>query len=304
MYSDSQLTSLLDSETLKYLQKKNRGGGANQNGNTYENFFAIHQIALFAPLVIESGEEIYFFSQIIAFVDDLIVDLGKESALQHFQLKNSPTVLWGSDKSTGNIAYDFRKQRHLNTEAKSRDSELFLVVSSEETQTKLQDLIPSDLTDCTCVVFFPFRSTIDEFLQTHADFRQAIIYLTAFENPSRDKIECVAKVLLGAWVASNTKYIAVMDVLTSAQQCQPSFIRSFLPDHEISIDPEVSAILEQIVGFHFSLSRGFLHWEYTDDGWSTDGTFPHSYESDEFQRLQSRIKQVAPSTFEDLEALL
>ncbi|WP_019501299.1 hypothetical protein [Pseudanabaena sp. PCC 6802] len=304
MYSDSQLTNLFNQEILDYLYRKNRGGVANQKGNTYENFFAICQIVLIAPRVIESGEEIYLASQVTAFVDDLIVDLGADTSLQHFQLKNSPTVSWGTNTSKVRIAYDFRQQKYLNTEVKCRNSELFLVVSSEDLQIRLADSMPSDLKNYSHVAFFPYLPTVDELLQAHDAFRQAIAYLTAFEQPTRDKIECVAKVLLGAWVASDKTRITVLDILKSAQKCQPSFIRSFLSDDVISLDPEVVKVLEQIPGFYFSISRGFFHWEYIAVGWFTDGTFPHSCDSEAFQHFQDRIKQFSPSRFEDLEILL
>jgi hypothetical protein len=46
----------------------------------------------------------------------------------------------------------------------------------------------------------------------------------------------------------------------------------------------------------------FLHWEYLSG--LQQGTPPFSIETDEFQRLQERIKQQRPTTFEALEILL
>ena len=62
----------------------------------------------------------------------------------------------------------------------------------------------------------------DLLLTINYQLREAISYLTAFENPTQDKIECVATVLIGAWVSSDTSQTTVRGVLKKAQNCQPS----------------------------------------------------------------------------------
>jgi hypothetical protein len=301
MYSDSQLAANLDEENINYLRNKHRGGEVNQKGNSYENFFAIYQIALLAKEIIgQEVGEIGVFSQIMAFVDDLIIDRGVGSDLQHFQIKESKSLSWGTDNSDIKIAFDFRLQFQLNINALNRLSTMSVVVSSEDVAKKLIAKMPMDIQAYSSVVFFPYRKTIDELLTVNNELREAISYLTAFENPTQDKIECVATVLIGAWVSSDTSQTTVRGVLEKAQNCQPSFIRSFKSDD--SFEPKVILILQGIHGFTYSISRGFFHWEYPIVG--MDGTYPYSLESEEFQRLQNRILKITPTTFEDLENLL
>ena len=74
MYTPEDITRYFDTKTLTYLQRKNRGGTSGQKGTRYEDYFAIYQIAQLAPAVLEAKAVIYCLSQILAFVDDLILD--------------------------------------------------------------------------------------------------------------------------------------------------------------------------------------------------------------------------------------
>jgi hypothetical protein len=303
MYSDGQLTANLDEENINYLRNKNRGGGINQKGNSYENFFAIYQIALLAREVIDQEvEDIMILSQILAFVDDLIIDHGLGSDLQHFQIKESKSLSWGTDISKIKIAFDFRQQFELNTKALNRSSKMSVVVSSEDVAKKLVEGMPAEIQAYSSVVFFAYRKTIDELLGVDSKLKESISYLTAFEDPTQDKIECVAKILIGAWASSDTSQTTVLGVLQTAQRCQPSFIRSLKPDNLFALDLEVILILQSINGFVYSISRGFFHWQYPIGG--MEGSYPYSLDSEEFQRLQNRILKIKPTIFDDLENLL
>ena len=46
MYKIEQIRELFDDTVVQYLSNKNRGGTSNAKGNTYENFFAVYQLAL------------------------------------------------------------------------------------------------------------------------------------------------------------------------------------------------------------------------------------------------------------------
>ena len=89
MYELERIRVLFGEEVVSYLTHKNRGGTSSAKGNTYENFFAIYQLALLSQIVIENNKDIRCLSQILAFVDDLIIDCQDESPLRHYQLKNS-----------------------------------------------------------------------------------------------------------------------------------------------------------------------------------------------------------------------
>ena len=296
MYSQDEIKQHCGQDALDRVQRKNRGGVSNEKGNTYENLFAVYQIAKYAQQVIENRIEIKFYAQILAFVDDLIIDSSPINLLSHFQLKNSPQISWETDK----IAEDFRQQYRLNQSAKRRESQLYLVVSDQRTKNKREADIPADIKPYSQVFHFPYTPNPTKLIQQQPDFNQAIRYLCAFENPEPDKLEMVLKALLGAWVLTDKSEASAINILTSAQECNPSYIRSFLPPQDL--DPEVKDILDRIELFTYNLDKGFFHWEYA--GELDSGTFPQSIETQQFRRFQNWIKQNQPATFDEIESLL
>lgn len=297
MYTNEQIREIFGSDVLRYLENKNRGGVSAEKGNTYENFFAIYQLALLSKEVIEGEISINFYSQILAFVDDLIIVYQDDTTFGHYQLKNSTDVAWGNGLQS--ITDDFSKQYALN-QSMLRESKLYLVVSSQELKYRLNESLPAAIKAYSEVLYFPYSSSLVKVIAQQPDFREAIKYLCAFENPPPDKIECVAAVLLGAWVSSDKSGVSVLEILNRAQESTPSFIRSF--SQEWQLDPEVENILSKIQGLSYNLTKGFLHWEY-GDGLDT-GTLPYSIDSDKFRRFQELLKRNNPSSFEELEAFL
>lgn len=297
MYPQDLIETLFDRDTCDYLSRKHIGGTSGEKGNTYENFFAVYQLAKLARVVIEANSKIAIASQIQAFVDDLIIVMNDESLFQHYQLKNSPSVVWGTGLRS--IADDFEKQYRLN-QAVSKVSELNLVVSDPGLQHRLSAALPPAISPYSQVCYFPYAPTLLKVIAQELDFRQALADLSAFNHPDEDKIECVATVLLGAWVSSG-KSGTLIEVLQKAQQCQPSFIRSLSGD-EVKLDVEVMKIMGEIPDFAYTLSKGFLHWAFK--GGLDKGTLRYSCETEEFQRFQELIKQNSPTSFEALEVFL
>lgn len=298
-YQKEQIKKFLGIEALKYISNKNRGGVAGQKGNTYENFFAVYQLAHLSKSVIENHVAIYISSQTLAFVDDLIVDVRGNTPLRHYQLKNMLDVSWGAGLKS--ISDDFSKQHILN-QTISRESEITLVVPDEKLKVKLNNIMPHEIKAFSQVFCFPYELTIIEVIQKCEDFRMAIMYLSAFDNPPLDKIECVATVLLGAWVSSQKSNISIAEILRKAQLSTASFIRSF--KHDLELDPKVKEILDSVQNFTYNISKGFLHWQFQQRSYTTKATFPHSLETDEFRRFQARVKRYKPTTFEELEDFL
>lgn len=297
MYTESQIGELFDAEVLAYVVNKNRGGISNNKGNTYENFFAVYQIALLSQDVIEYNKEIRLFSQILAFVDDLIIDCQEDTSLCHYQLKNTASRAWGTGIKS--IADDFKKQHQLN-QSVSRESEINLVVSSQELKTNLDSSIPTAISTYTQVFYFPSEPSLVKVIEKEDTFQRAIVYLCAFNNPAPDKIECVATVLLGAWASSNKSSVSMLEILKKAQESTPSFIRSF--NQERRLDLEVERILNAVEDFTYNLAKGFLHWEFKDGLF--EGTLPYSLESERFKRFEELIKRNIPTCFEELEVFL
>ena len=297
MYKIEQIRELFDDTVVQYLSNKNRGGTSNVKGNTYENFFAVYQLALLSRIIIEYNKEVTFSSQITAFVDDLIIDCKDDSTLRHYQLKNGSSVTWG--EGVKSIFDDFKKQYELNHTI-SRESEINLVVSSTNLRANLEASLPAAIKNYSQVVYFPYETSLVKVIEKEATFRQAIEYLCAFDNPAPDKIECVAAVLLGAWVSSHKSNISVMEILKKAQESTPSFIRSF--SKEWQLDPEVEEILSKIPDFQYNLTKGFLHWEFKNG--LEDGTLPYSVDTEQFKKFQEVVKRSKPTRFEELEGFL
>ncbi|PAX51720.1 hypothetical protein [Brunnivagina elsteri] len=178
-----------------------------------------------------------------------------------YQLKNSSSIVWGEGEKS--ICDDFYKQHQLNRSA-SKGSLLFLVVACEKLKEKLNKDIPILIQNYSQVIYFCYENSLSKIIEKEVDFKKSIEYLCAFDNPEPDKIECVASVLLGAWLAIDKTKASVMDAISKAQEYIPSYIRSF--QAELPLDPEVQVILDGIDNFTYNLTRGFLHWEFQGRG--------------------------------------
>lgn len=295
MYKSKDIQQQFGDAVFTYLKRKNRGGDSSQKGTRYEDYFAIYKLAQLAPAIMESGLTVDFRSQILAFVDDLIIDIEAEP-IQHYQLKNSSAVSWVGN--THPLKDDFVRQEKLNRMSLARESCLILVVSDRGCVEQLAATIPSEIQEFSHVLHFPYASDSFTMVEQIPDFKDALADLSAFDNPSPDKIDYVAKTLMGVWITCQSS--SGRDLLTIAQQQSPQYIRSFRSD--LALDVEVAQILGNIPDFSYSLSKGFLHWNYANGLMS--GTPPYSIDKDSFRRLQERIKGHKPQTFEELEILL
>ncbi|NJM76538.1 MAG: hypothetical protein HC852_13060 [Acaryochloridaceae cyanobacterium RU_4_10] len=298
MFREDQIQHQFGTKVLNYVKNKHRGGTNSEKGNTYENFFAVFQLAFLAPQIIEFNDEIFLASQILAFVDDLIIDRQQtEMPLKHFQLKNSTRVSWG--QGLRSIADDFRKQYQLNLQI-NRQSDLSLVVSDPKLKSSLELSQPADLKAFCQVQFFPYAQTLAKVIQQHEPLQRAIKYLCAFENPAPDKIECAANVLLGAWVASDKSNISAIEILRKAQEASPSYIRTFSSQWRIDLD--VKQILDSIDNFSYNLAKGFFHWQFGNG--LEEGTLSYNCETERFKQFEALIKREKPTSYEDLEVFL
>ncbi len=298
MYEDNNIETLFGPSTLRYLKNKNQGGISNNKGNTYENFFAVYQLALSAKNVIEDSKNIYFLSQACSFIDDLIINCANEDILQHYQLKNSPNISWGTGEKS--IYDDFKKQFELN-ESISKKSEISLVVSSSNLQSKLDNEMPKDIKSYSQVKYFHYDSSLMKVLDQEPEFKQAVEYLCCSDSPDRDKIECVATVLLGAWCSSNRSKASVLEVLTKAYNCQPSFLRP-LNKVDCILEAETKEILDSIEDFTYNFSKGFLHWAFKNG--LERGTLPYSCDTEKFAKFQELVRKNGPKSFDELESFL
>lgn len=296
MYTPEEIQHRFDAVTLKYLQNKNRGGSSGQKGTRYEDYFAVYKLAQLARRIIAFDSNVQFSSQLLAFVDDLIIEINA-AQIQHYQLKNSANVSWTSGKHP--IQKDFANQQKLNHNRYPR-SHMFLVVADQACATRLVANIPSDIQSFSRVSYFPYAPDTMALVDQLPGFKHALTYLSAFENPEPDKLDYVAKALIGAWVTSNFTNVSGKELLLTAQRQTPQYIRSFETTFEI--DPQLEKILSSIEDLRYNLAKGFLHWDYADG--LQYGVQPYSIETEPFRRLQERIIHHNPRTFEELEPLL
>lgn len=143
-------------------------------------------------------------------------------------------------------------------------------------------------------------SSLSKIINQESELRHSLEYLCAFENPEPDKIECLATVLVAAWITSKKSKLPVVDILQKAQESFPSYIRS--SKTELQLDPKLKQVLDEIDGFTYNLTRGFFHWEYF--GGLSAGTLPYSIETARFQKFQELINNNLPVSFDDLEVFL
>lgn len=298
MYTQDQVTNIFDGNIWAYLINKRQGGTNNAKGNIYENHFATYQLAQFSRYIIEEQIEIKFYSQIWAFVDDLIIDYLDTRI--HYQFKNwTSSLSWGDKNRQNSLCFDFYNQNELNKETSSKITHLCLVVSEHKNEKKLSENIPADIKEFTDVLYFPYVLNINELLGKVPFFKEAINYLSAFEEPEPDKVECVITVLLGAWDSIDKSEVSLKCVLEKAKQCSPSYIRSL--NINVEINPNFKNIMEKIPDFSYTISKGFFHWEHAG---VDSGTIPYDIETENFDKLQNRIIQEQPSCFDELEAFL
>ena len=299
MYTDELIQTIFGEDALTYIKNKNRGGTNNNKGKEYEDFFAIYKLSEIAKQIVEEGIDAKFFSQLKTFVDDLVIDFPKLRI--HYQLKNKEKgISWGNSDTLKSIAYDFYSQYRINETIELEETQLCLVTNNKTQQIHLSKTIPSEIKNYTSVFYFYYSKNINEIIEAMPDFKESISYLSAFDKPEPDKIECVATVLLGAWYSIDTSEVSVSELLHKAQTTQPSYIRLFSSD--IELDLGMRSILDRIPRFQYNVSKGFLHWDYAD-GLDT-GTIYHDIESSNFKKIQDLIKQFQPTSFEDLEKFL
>jgi hypothetical protein len=99
---------------------------------------------------------------------------------------------------------------------------------------------------------------LSRLLNSFPGFKTAIQYLCPLEDI--DKVECVAGVLLGAITSSDRSSLSVREILQKASAFSPSYIRSL--SDEVSIDLEVAIVLSNVKNFAYTVSKGFLPWDY------------------------------------------
>jgi len=236
-----------------------RGGKNNKKGNTYENYFAVHQAAKIYSEGKLNPDSVKLFHQADALVDDLVVlDEERNSRFNH-QLKTSPSITWGS------VADDFSQQHRIDTEFHGCDISIsFLVVPGKQTHDQLNKKIPAGISDYSECLHFKGESFNSEALNEDSE-------ITPFRNlcsypEDIDKVTTVWRALLGAWAAQNedTVSITVDELVTQAAKYkEPGFFRL---QSEWEPSAELLKGLDKIANLHYKVLASNLILQATTAG--------------------------------------
>ncbi len=299
---EAEIRAHLGQDTVDYLRKKHSGGTSNSKGGRYEAVFAVVEIAEAARQKHGGCTAVFFDAQVpLCFVDDLRVTDSTCARRQYFQLKNSPHLAWSSGR--GSLAYDFAGQAELCRFKGEAAVELVLVTSDAKTAQQLLASMPSELTACSHVRWFPWEESLPLLCQRWSHRFSALAWLSRHKDPTFHDVLEVLGVLCGMW-ATYDGTASAYDVISAARGVSPTLIRPLISDEEISrtIRDDFKAALATIENFSYSVVKGFFSWEYRhQNGAIESGVLSHDCLSEHFQALQSRLARLAPLTFEMME---
>lgn len=283
-------------ELFSYLKNKHQGGTNNSKGNTFENFFAIYKIALLAKKDIKDKDNL-ISSQIQCFVDDLAIETPSIPGANYFQIKDVATLSWDSGQNH-TIKECFELQLALG-ETEGIDTKCIMVVSRKSVCDSLKKETPEAIKNKTDIIHFNAAASINQLIQVNEDFRDAMSNICALTNPSTDKLEAIATIILGVWDASDKTKVTIDQLLKKCYDINPNYIIGF----ESLLPSNVENILQRIDGLAFEVENSYLKWKYK----STDnGVLPFSIGSKEFLQWEDDLvkKDSSIQTFEDLEHFL
>ncbi len=114
-----------------------------------------------------------------------------------------------------------------------------------------------------------------------------------------DKLEALAKLILGHWVDKKTTLSSVNELLSSLEKAFPNYLaKSNVTENLL---PEVEDIFSRITNFSFKIEKGYFSWRYHN---FDSGTIPYSVDSNEFIAFQQEITSKRPRQFDELEGIL
>lgn len=292
-----QVETLFGSEALTYFKNKQKGGASNQNGSRYEDLFSIMKLAnLFRLLVADKNQNIEIHAQAEGFVDDLLIADKSVNCHQYFQLKNTVNINWGNGLKS--ISDDFHKQKLLDDDIGIKTTRVFLVCSDQSKVNLLKKKIPTHISDFSDVVFFPNAETVNQLILSHDEFRQSIASICF--STDTDKIEALAKIILGHWSDKKTTVFSVTALFLELQHHFPNYLADVRVIMKLL--PGVKSILSMIPHFEYVIENGYFSWNYGNG--LDSGTLLYPVNSKEFNDFQQQIMTQQPTQFSELESIL
>lgn len=297
MISKEQLERLYGEEGeahFKYLSNKHKGGVNNSKGNIFENQFAVYKIAAnFNEGA--AGQTTLFSSQVLCFIDDLIIEKQDENTVEHYQLKDVAGLSWHDNPHS--IKDDFIMQHNVCSD-NGMDATLQLVVSREEVKQDLISKMPDELRGVATVLHFQNASSINNLIRENTEVRDVLRNMCALSNPSSDKLDTLGSIILGVWSSVDQKQTPLAEILEKCVRQNPHYIRGL----QDNISQRLTNIFSNIDGFIYAIERGYISWTYRD---TDNGTLSYRIGSSEFEQWENDVFNVEPfNSFEDIEPFL
>jgi hypothetical protein len=299
---ESLVKTTFGAEALTYLKNKHRGGVSGGKGTRYEDVFAVVQAAKHACRLNVACGAVSLEAQVpLYFIDDLVVREHGNAVEHCFQLKNSPSVTWGSGEKC--IADDCIKQLMLSAAAGQPAPKVVLVTSDVECAASLQASVPSELSGRVEVRWFPWAERSNMMCKLWPTAVEAVAWLSKYEAPNFQQVSDVLTVLIGVW-ASQDGNIVVSALIEKARDLSPTLIRPLVADDVVqqALADEFKNALAAIDNFSYSITKGFFVWNCSFlNGSIQQGIFAQDCLSDSFKKFQDRVVKVQPMTFEEIE---
>jgi hypothetical protein len=276
-----------------YLNNKNRGGISNSKGNTFENFFTVYKIAK-AFNDNQDLQKTLFSSQLLCFIDDLVIEQSENKNNWHYQIKDVASIEWNN--SDHPLKDDFKNQHEicLNLGIKPY---LRLVISRSEIYEHLASNIPKEIEGLVKVVNFETASSLNNLIRNNSLIKEELLKMCALTNPSMDKLNTLAAILLSSWNATNKSRISLKELLDNSYSQNPHYIKGFAT----KISQKLDDILKIVDGFSYIVENGYLKWKYYG---TDDGVLQYRIGSIEFEQWENDLFNATIQTFEDLESFL
>ncbi len=278
---------------FEYLKNKNKGGVNNSKGNIFENFFTVYQIAKFFNSK-ANPNDVLFSSQVICFIDDLVIEEIEGKNDCHYQIKDVLALGWNSGDHP--IKDDFKKQKELSMKLGINPS-LILVVSNKEVHDSLVASMPDEIVDFVKVIHFETASSLNNLIRKNSFIKDELIQMCALVKPSTDKLETLGAILLGSWDSTDKSKVSLKELLSRSYAQNPHFIKGFSTE----ISQKLSDILKSLERFSYKVENGFLNWDFNE---TDNGVLEYRIGSMEFEQWENDIFNATIKSFEDLEPFL
>lgn len=299
---ESLVKTTFGDEALTYLKNKHRGGVSGGKGTRYEDVFSVVQAAEHACRLNVACGAVSLEAQVpLYFIDDLVVREHGNAVEHCFQLKNSPSVTWGSGEKC--IANDCIKQLMLSAAAGLPAPKVVLVTSDVKCADSLQASVPNELSGRVEVRWFPWAERSNVMCKLWPTAVEAVAWLSKYEAPNFQQVSDVLTVLIGVW-ASQNGIIVVSALIEKARDLSPTLIRPLVADDVVqqALTDEFKNALAAIDNFSYSTVKGFFVWDFSFPNGSTQqGIFAQDCLSDSFKKFQDRVVKLQPMTFEEIE---